>query len=332
MKKVIEDLKKFLCEAWGFEVDPKHIESKNNLPIFLKNLYFFYSVVFFDKTYVLVIDRYPEDAMPSHILKHIEQIEKIFNLNCIYVAKALPAYIRQRLVSYKVHFIIPKTQMYLPDLGIYHRNISSKPTIVSQRLLPSAQTVVIYALLHGCKEGFKPSELAKKLKYSRMSMTRALNELEAIGLGETVREGKERYFHFYTDKDILWKQAMPFLRTPIKEVLWIQISNSTYKKIIASGSIAGLSVLALHSNINAPACPVFAIFQNTWKTLIKSEDIKKLPILEGASMQIEIWNYDPHLFDRDNSVDPFSLYLSLKGSEDERLQKALINFMEKIKW
>lgn len=76
----------------------------------------------------------------------------------------------------------------------------------------------------------------------------------------------------------------------------------------------------------------FAVFQNTWKTLIKSEEIKQIPISEGASMQIEIWNYDPQLFDKDNIVDPFSLYFSLKENEDERVQKALINLREKIKW
>ncbi|MFA6118738.1 MAG: helix-turn-helix domain-containing protein [Parachlamydiales bacterium] len=331
MKHVIEDLKKFLFEAWGFEVNPKRIESKNNLPVFLKNLYFLYSVDIFDRSYLLAVARNPEDAMPSQVSKHVVQIEKIFNMSCIYVAKALPAYIRQRLVSFRVRFIIPNTQMYFPDLGLYYRKISSKTNIVPQSLLPSAQAVVIYALLHGCRE-FTPSELAKKLSYSRMTMTRSLNELEAAGLGKTVRKGKERCFHFLTEKDILWKQAMPFLNTPIKEILWIQISNSTFKKIMTLAVIAGISALSLHSDLNAPACPVFAVFQNTWKTLIKSEAIKQLPISEGASMQIEIWNYDPQLFDKDNIVDPLSLYLSLKDNEDERVQKAVMNFMEKMKW
>jgi hypothetical protein len=332
MQNVIEDLKEYLLDVWGLKVEPKPCELINNLPFFLKHLYLFYSVIIFDKSYFLAVARDPQESTPLQISRHMEQIEKITNMSCIYVAGDLPTYNRQRLVANRVRFVIPKTQMYLPDLGIDHRKISSKISITPQSLIPSAQTVVIYALIHCCKEGFTPSELAKKLRYTRMSMTRALNELEAAGLGKTIRKGKERYFYFQKNREVLWKQAIGLLQTPIKEIFWIQVGNSTFKKIKDFGFIAGLSALAWQSNLNAPSCPVFAIFQDTWKTLIKSENIKKIPISEEASMQIEIWRYDPDLFDKDNIVDPFSLYLSLKGNEDERIEKALMNLIEKIKW
>ena len=165
-----------------------------------------------------------------------------------------------------------------------------------------------------------------------MTMTRAFNELEALGLGKTLRKGKERCFYFQIKSDILWKQALPLMQNPIKKVIWIQVTKSIFEKIKALGFIAGISALSLQSNLNSSSYPTFALFKDVWKTLIQLEDINILPISEGANMQLEIWNYDPDLFDENHIVDPFSLFLSLRGIEDERVEKALMNIMEKIKW
>ncbi|EFB40206.1 MULTISPECIES: hypothetical protein [Parachlamydia] len=48
-------------------------------------------------------------------------------------------------------------------------------------------------------------------------------------------------------------------------------------------------------------------------------------------IELEVWNYDPELFAKDGIVDPFSLYLSLQESKDERVEGALEEMMEKIK-
>lgn len=333
MTDKIKILKEYFLETLGLKVEPKAFEYQNKFSIFLKNSYIFYFFVIFDKPYILAIAKYPEESTPAQIAKHIEEIEKITKERCIYVAEALPAYNRQRLIAHKVPFVILTTQMYLPDLGIDFRKASKhNPSRVSHRITSSAQTVVIYALINKDKKEFTPSELATKLGYTRMSMTRALNELETANLGKTIRRGKERYFCFHTRKKDLWKQTMGILQTPIKEVFWIQETEQVCKKIKTFGFIAGLSALSLQSNLNPPSYPIYAIFKDKWKDLIKSENIKKIPISEECSMQVEIWHYDPDLFDKDRIVDPFSLYLSLKALQDERIEKALIDMMEKIKW
>ncbi|NGX52809.1 MAG: hypothetical protein KR126chlam5_01114 [Candidatus Anoxychlamydiales bacterium] len=332
MQDLIENLKIYLLEVLGFKIDPKILKSNDNLPIFLKHQYVIYSIVVLDKSYILAIAKYPDEATPSQISKHMELIEKNTKKSCIFATEKLPAYNRARLIAHRIRFIIPKVQMYLPDLGIDCRQTTSKPNSVSQVLTASAQTVVIYALIHGANEHFIPSKLAEKLKYTRMTMTRAFNELEALGLGKTLRKGKERCFYFQKRGEILWKQALPLMQNPIKKVLWIQVTKSVFEKIKALGFIAGISALSLQSNLNSSSYPIFALFKDGWKTLIKSEEINILPISEGANMQLEVWNYDPDLFDENHIVDPFSLFLSLRGIEDERVEKALMDIMEKIKW
>jgi DNA-binding MarR family transcriptional regulator len=222
--------------------------------------------------------------------------------------------------------------MYLPDLGIDCRKTISKYPEIPRALTPFSQVVLIYALIKGSSKSFTPSELADKLGYPRMTMSRALDILEALGLGKSSRKGKERLFYFQEKQSLLWKQALPFMQTPIRETLWIQVDERTQDIIKGLGYLAGLSALALQSPLIYISCPIFAIHHVQWKVLLEKNFIKILPIAEGAQVQVEVWNYDPGLFAKNGVVDDFSLYLSLKDQKDERIEKALENLMENKKW
>lgn len=60
--------------------------------------------------------------------------------------------------------------------------------------------------------------------------------------------------------------------------------------------------------------------------------IEELPAPEPQSIELEIWNYSPLLFQEDNVIDRFSLYLSLRDNVDERVQSALEKMMEEVVW
>lgn len=60
--------------------------------------------------------------------------------------------------------------------------------------------------------------------------------------------------------------------------------------------------------------------------------IVELPGPEPQSYEIELWNYSPLLFQEDDVVDRFSLYLSLQDNADERVQSALEKMMEDALW
>ncbi len=332
MQKMIEDLNKYILETLGFTIDPKLVDLTNSLPVFLKNSYFVYSASIFNKHYVLAVARDPETNTPAQIAKQMELFEKIEEKPCIYVANNCPAYNRQRLVIHKVRFIIPGVQMYLPDLCIDWRKTSSKHPLSPRTLTPAAQVVLIYALTNGCSEPFTPSKLADKLGYTRMTMTRALDTLEALGIGKSVRKSKERLFYFQENQYFLWKQTLPFMQTPVRETRWIQADALTKDIIRGLGKIAGLSALARQSKLIHPSCPIYAVHSVQWKILLETRFIRILPIAEGAQLQIEVWSYDPSLFAKDDVVDDFSLYLSLKDQKDERIEKALENLLADRKW
>jgi hypothetical protein len=167
-----------------------------------------------------------------------------------------------------------------------------------------------------------PSTLSEKLGYTLMTMTRALNELKALEIGEVYREGRERIWTFI-DKRTLWAQARSLLRNPTKKRIWVK--NHPCK--IA----AGLNALAHFSSLSLPSLPVFAIGASRWKS-IKQSKITEVPSSDGAAAELEIWDYDPALFAKDGFVDPISLYCSLKTNEDERIELCLEEMMDKIAW
>jgi hypothetical protein len=58
----------------------------------------------------------------------------------------------------------------------------------------------------------------------------------------------------------------------------------------------------------------------------------EIDVDEPESPEIEIWNYAPELFAKKGIVDPLSLFLTLKNTEDERIEMVLDNLLRKIKW
>jgi len=147
-------------------------------------------------------------------------------------------------------------------------------------------------------------------------------ELKAAQIGEFFQKGRECRWTF-SSKRTLWEKTAPFLRSPVKKRLWLK---NHHPKIIA-----GLTALS-HFSLLAPSpLPIFATSIHQWETWRKL-GIEELPSADSAEIELEIWYYDPDLFAKNDIVDPFSLYLSLKASQDERIESALEAMMEKIEW
>jgi len=158
-------------------------------------------------------------------------------------------------------------------------------------------------------------------------MTRALGELDGVGLGTIAIEGRERVLRFGRDKKKVWKTALERLRSPVKKRLWVKhpINQSL-------GMTAGLSALAYYSNLAEPANLVMALEGKQWKRIEANGDIMILDIAEPNASEWEIWRYSPELFAKKGMVDRFSLFLSLREDNDERVQSALEKMMEQVAW
>jgi DNA-binding MarR family transcriptional regulator len=319
---LINDLALYLGTALGVEIKLKKWNGQD-LPFFMRELYAFYEISLLGKPCIVFVPRGNDEISSGALVKHFKQLHAKRTGLCIYARATISSYNRRRLIEQRIPFVVPNNQMYLPDMGIDLTEHFRKERASIKILSPPTQTVIIYALFHG-KATFLPSELAKELRYARMTMTRALDELKSLGIGEISQHGKERRVYFMPDKNALWKQVKPLMRNPVKKCLWLRQNNKSRDLIDKFGLISGLSALAHCSMLNQPALPVYAMDIKAWK----KECAQEVSSPEEAAVQLELWSYNPKLFEKNGLVDPFSLYLSLQDIKDERVEAALEKLIE----
>ena len=69
--------------------------------------------------------------------------------------------------------------------------------------------------------------------------------------------------------------------------------------------------------------PTYAMRGKAVLDALEKGDIVGCPSRDDAEARMEAWTYDPFILARENIVDQCSLYLTLRQSADERVQKEL---------
>jgi DNA-binding MarR family transcriptional regulator len=255
------------------------------------------------------------------------QMEARGQNHVIFVDSAASSHNRRRLVEHNVPFVIPGNQMYLPGLGIDFREHFKQLRRKRPTLSPSTQAVVLYAIYHAEGRALGPSDTAQRLGYTAMTMSRAFDELEGIGVGEHSVKGKERCLQLAESRRKLWEDTLPFMRSPTRKALHILGVGKS-----AQGVTAGLTALARYSMLVEPENPVLAYHPDEWKAYARQHSYQALAGPEPGSTEIQLWTYSPVLFAQDGLADRLSLYLSLKDTTDERIESALEEMIEGMRW
>lgn len=102
----------------------------------------------------------------------------------------------------------------------------------------------------------------------------------------------------------------------------------------AVGVKAGLQALSATTMLTAPAGQIRALNQKEWAVLQKDANLRIIPKASSdmGPVELEIWKYDPRLLSGNGQVDTLSLYLSLAGSDNERVEAALDALLENMPW
>ncbi|MGE3954328.1 MAG: winged helix-turn-helix domain-containing protein [Parachlamydiales bacterium] len=310
----IDAVEGYVYEVLDVQLKLSSWAGAQRLPFYLLNTYDFYEMVLLGVPCVVMAAKEGVALTPLQVKRHQEELGRNRDGMCIYVEKAMPAYNRKRLIQQHVPFIVPGNQLYLPGLGIdlRERFVQTKP--LREKVRPATQVVILYALLNG-KRSLSLSDLAKALPYSRMTLTRAFDELETAGIGRIERQGRERLWRFRDGRRALWEQGKPLLRSPVKQRIYLKQATAAME--------AGLTALSQRSALNGPSIPIKAA---------SSTEASSVPYKDEAVVELEIWRYPPEVLAVEGRIDPFSLYLSLEGSGDERVEMALEQMMEEIAW
>ncbi len=329
MKHLIDKFERYLKETTGILATPKKWHDMEKLPYFLRDLYTFYEVSILGTPILLMVAVDEKEQTPATVRKHMILVKGKWGNEVVYLHPSIPSYNRKRLIEHKVPFVVPGNQMYLPLLGIDLREHFKKIRSTPSKISPSTQAVILSSLLSEGEQDYTPSRLANKLGYSAMTLTRAFDELESVGLGEVSMEGRERILRFNEVNKALWEKAKGLMSSPVK--------RRTYIKFLKSGRpgvLAGLTALSHYTLLSPPSTPTCALSIEEWNAMKQHNDFTEMTIPEPETniFQAEIWNYLPRLFAESEVVDRFSLFLSLRDNKDERVESALQEMMVKIEW
>lgn len=304
-------------------------DKAGKLPLFLTDRFDFFCITLFDRPYILACDREPEPKSPAGLCKQLEVVRKTANTDVVYVCNNLTAWNRTRLIEQKQSFIVPGNQLYLPLLGMdlreYNRLPSKKTAL--RNLGPSSVRALLYILYHPDQTDWTFAELSLSLGISTMSVSRIFDEFTESGLFTIEMSGKTRVLRREDSGRDIWSKALPFLQTPVMKKAFIE-----QNKGISELPRSGITALSGQSMLSPPSIPEFAISSADWKKLKKNKRIKEVPAADDNTAVLEIWRYDPVPFARQGMVDPLSLFLSLKDSDDARVESALNEMIGGIEW
>ena len=329
----MEELKKYFQQILGVQLEIQELESEqlNKLPFVFKSNFKFYSTTFRNHQLILLELNKEDTFNANQLRKQVVEIQKKLEKRIIIVTDTITAINRKRLIENRISFIIPGKQMFMSELLIDLKDFEKDKTFKkSVLLLPSAQLILLYQILH--KEDnlsqYTFKELAEKLQYTQMGITKAIENLRRLAIVK-VEGTKEKNIIFEKDLQKLWGDSERLLINPVMKTVYV---DEKPKGLLKSNTTA----LEEYTDMNPSALEYFAIEKKQFYELEKNNKLVNLNN-ESGNFALEVWKYNPELLTKGitkkNNVDPLSLYLSLKdGFFDERTDMALDQIIGKYIW
>ncbi len=318
-----------------------------HLPFFLQNAYRFYRAELFGHPCLLMLATTPEGETPAVVRKHWQAVGKHFQGDVVYLIETVSSYNRKRLIEQRVPFLVPGNQLYLPGLGIDLREYfkPGRQNEMTHLSAPAQALLLREVLQHDCA-GLPAKDLAEKLGYSPMTITRAIKELTDRQLATAEKVGREKHLSFPATGRALWQAAQPVLQSPVTKRIWVAWQDSKKGKAAIEGRTAGESALAHYTDLAATGVKQWAITADSWTALAKQPDVQVLASepananpsthsqtirKDGEAMELELWAYHPDVIVPGKPwVDPLSLWLSLAANTDERVEMARDTLLEQV--
>ncbi len=181
-------------------------------------------------------------------------------------SKRLSVYVDKRLIEKQIAFVIPGKQLFIPQLMVNLKEFRYDDNQNRREIIPpAAQCLLLYHILKEKLEQLNFKQIAAKLNYTPMTITRAANQLKEINL--CLMDGaKDKRLTFAGDRKILWEKALPYLQNPVKRKIYIEenIDNNLIYR-------AGYSALSFYTNISWGINRILCYFESQLPVLKKTK-------------------------------------------------------------
>jgi len=323
----MKKLTKYMEEVFGYKVrlnDIPGIDLKG-LPFFIKEAYRFRYGVLFDVRIIFIELKGSEIFTPQQFKKHTEVIYDKLNDPVILLLPALESYNRNRLIQNSINFIIPGKQIFIPDLLIDLKEFARLRKAQTEYLQPAAQCLLFYHFQKEDLNDITYRELTHILDYTYKTIARAVENLIALNLCRVTDTNKKHLQFEITGKD-LWDKAMPYLTKPV-------IKTGYLDELLPEAYIfkTNITALAHYTMITEDAKTHYALYNADFNQFNKENKIRTFNDYNGTYF-LEVWKYNPKTLAKDGFVDPLSLYMFFRDSEDERIQMECEKMLNEVLW
>lgn len=326
IKKVEEDfvMKKVLEDLLHVKIEKKTFNDSKKLPLILQGSYDIklYNIAGEDILFVK-----PKEQMTFPTLKkHWKKFQELLEIQCVIYDDNYTKYGKERMIELGIPFIFGKDNVYLPTLGVALRKSRETQLPEIEKFSPFTQKLVLTAIYNNWME--KPGkEISEEMSVSRITVNRALVELQALGLPLTLLQGKTRYFKNEYSAKKVYELCKVFMINPIAKTYGLgEIPDGLTQK-------GGISALAEYSMIEDNSYQTYAIDREEARK-IKFVEYKKLSKTEIPDCVVQVLRYK---IVQDGAIDPISAILCLTDQEknDPRIEGAIEETLEEVwngKW
>ena len=328
-QRLARKAEEYLRDAFGVSGELRP-DAPEGLPFFVADKYALWRADLFGRACMMMALRTGNDATVEEMARHVELVKsRAETVLVILVFETLSPARRQGLLSRRLAFMVPGVQLFVPEALLDLRERAPRaPIHVVEQFSPTAQLVILGALLRQEAEGPSATALAHRYGVANMSMTRAFDELEAAGLADAQRVGKPRALRFHAQGRELWELAAPRLQSPVRKVRTVAIPFPEQ----FPGRLAGESALSRYTLLARPRVQRLAVASANWNQLVRDHGLLAREAGDPAGDEIETWSYDPAALAPDTVVDRLSLHLSTRNHPDERVAQAADQLLEDMPW
>ena len=285
--------------------------------------FYIYKGFFQDTEYIFYQSKNEKEFTPSDYAYYSNKITEVFNKPVILITNKRDYNNRIRLYDQGVYLVAGSNYVYLPNLVVNTLGRTPKKKRVKQ-LSPKAQFLLLYWLQEkSLGPDVSIGTFLGKWSFSYISISRALAELEQYGFCDSVKGiDNSKTYHFLKERKAIWEDGQELMRNPVSRIVY---SNEPIPEGFRVTSISALSHYSWLNPENVETVAVLAsvLRQSSWKAHTNE--------IEGKYC-IEIWCYEPAMFEGERYVDRLSLVLSLKENPDARVEGEVKRVINEMQW
>lgn len=294
------------------------------LPLFLKQQFELVEGFYVDRPLIFAVEQGVGSSAPSALRKYLAQIERLLGKSVVLVQSNMTSFQRTAHIEAGQPFIVPGKQLFMPQLGIALTERFSRKAIRQLDTLTPAAQLTLFTLLTGADhQEVTPSQLAKGLGYSAMSMGRAIDELATLRLVEPKRLGREKRVSLAGQKQEIWENAQALLVSPVRSSHFVRWLCPPPRL-----NLGGLSALAAHSDLMDADVQTFAIDGPHWAIFKSDGAVEIVGTDYEAEAQLDVWHYSPARVEQEDRSFLLSIYAQFKDDPDERVSLAAQSLIE----